>query len=140
MKKIYKNKELCIRTDCKMAECCARAMGYRERTDEDRELLIVNPDLTTGEQDCTYLATIKVARYAKGFQKILKEIPIVALERIYAELYMHFSKNPYYKRRNGTYLCSPDEQEYIRSVFAKYGITGVEIFDGYQEQEVWEYH
>ena len=73
MKEIYKDHALCVRKDCELASTCARAIAFREVTDDDR--------------------------------------------------------------RNGKLLLPPEEQEYIRKVFAQYAYAD-EVFDGYEDKEV----
>ena len=96
---------------------------------------VTAPIRTAGDASCSQLALVRTVRYARGFRYVWQDIPVRCAKAVYNDLVYHFSKNPYYKRRNGQYLCTPEEQEYIRGVFEAHGVTGVEIFDGYEERQ-----
>lgn len=135
MKEIYKDHALCVRKDCELASTCARAIAFREVTDDDREFMIVNPNVVTGRSDCEMVAIIKTVRFARGFKQALGKVPADDANIIYHILMGHFGKNQYYDRRNGKLLLPPEEQEYIRKVFAQYAYAD-EVFDGYEDKEV----
>ena len=138
MKEIYKNNALCIHGGCEMADQCLRALGYRDVENGDVEFPIVNPALATGGESCPFLATAKVVRYARGFRKVMDKVTGEQKSAIYKTLMSHFGKNPYYDTRNGKYLISPGQQDYIRSVFEESGVRGLEYFDAYEERTEWK--
>jgi len=136
MEELYKKRALCVHENCKMADVCLRAKGFKSVTDDDKEFPIVNPIVVTQDADCPYLATLVVVRYAQGFKKILDNIPAGVSNRIYHQISSNFGKNPYYDRRSGKKLISPSEQEFIRNIFLSHDITD-EVFDGYVDVEEW---
>lgn len=130
-------KALCIKTDCEMAQHCQRALAMKALQSEEEHLAIVNPLGCTGQADCPYLTQSHIVRYAKGFDRIMKELTQTQFHEIHSTLMTVFGTNPYYKRRHGKYLTSPEEQAYIREVFARHGITTPNLFDAYEEREEW---
>lgn len=131
-----KNQLLCIHKNCELANECIRHIQFKSITDDDIAIRIVNPNIVTQTASCPYFSTIVTNRYAKGFRNIFPQIPSGIANTIYHKLSSHFGKNPYYDRRNGKTLISPQEQIFIRSVFASHGIVS-EVFDEYEEKEEW---
>ena len=137
MKEIYKNHALCVRNDCTLASRCLRAMGYQEVSDDDKTFPVVNPNIVTAADDCTYVAVLEKERFARGFRKAFEKLPVAAANDIYHSLMSHFGKNPYYDRRNGKKLIPPEEQKMILALFASAGCEG-EVFDAFEYQDVWK--
>lgn len=137
MKEIYKNHPLCTRLDCAMQDTCMRALGIRDAEANDRFLKIINPQLTTGQQDCRWYAPLRKTRLAYNFKNFMENhCSKVQADYVRNTLSLQFGKNPYYERFNGTRPISPEEQQYIRSVFAKVGITD-DPFANYKETVEW---
>lgn len=136
MEEFYKKHALCVHTDCEMADVCLRTKGYKTVNDDDRQFPIINPNIVSKKADCAYFAKLVTVKYAKGFKAIFNKIPAGTGNTIYHNLSVYFGKNPYYARRNGNVLISPDEQEYIREFFHSYGVED-EVFDGYEDREEW---
>lgn len=53
------------------------------------------------------------------------------------EIYLHFGRGTYYRIRNGERMIAPDEQNFIKQVFRKHGITSDPVFDGYEDAYEW---
>lgn len=135
--KLDTQKALCVKADCKVAQHCQRALAMKALQSEEEHLAIVNPRFCTGMPDCPYFTQLHTVRYARGFDRIMKTLTLTQFHEIHTTLITVFGTNPYYKRRHGKYLTTPEEQTYIREVFARYGITTPDIFDAYEEHEEW---
>ncbi len=137
MKEEYKNVALCSSKDCKVANLCRRAMGFKTITDEDKTLMMVNQMLTTNDESCPMYSHLETVRFAKGFMKLQDELPRSKFDALKQKLLAHYGKNPYYEMRKGTRLISPEDQEYIALVISNIAPNTVDIFDEYVEQDVW---
>ncbi len=137
MKDLYKNHPLCTRHDCTMQDSCLRALGIREAEPTDKFIQIINPQLTTGQSDCQWYAPARKVRNAYNFKHFMdNHCSKVQADHVRAVLGLYFGKNPYYERFNGSRPISPEEQQYIRSVFAEVGITA-DPFTGYKDCDEW---
>lgn len=133
----YKNVALCSSNGCKVADLCRRAMGYKTISIKDKTLTIVNPMLTTGDENCPMYSHLETVRMAKGFIKLQDELPRSKFDAVKQKLLTHFGKNPYYEMRKGKRLISPEEQGYIAETIRTIDATITDPFNEYVEQEVW---
>lgn len=137
MKDEYKNVALCSSTDCRVADLCRRALGYKTITAEDKVLEIVNPQIVTGDENCPMYSYQQAVRYAKGFLQMESELPKKVYAPLKQHLLAHFGKNPFYEMRNGRRLISPENQQLITNLILSQGIAQPPAFDEYVEQDVW---
>lgn len=138
MKEEYKNVALCSSNGCKVADLCRRAMGYKTITTEDKTLKMVNPMLTTNDENCPMYSHLETVRFAKGFMKLQDEMSRTKFDALKQQLLAYYGKNPYYEMRKGTRLISPEDQRFIAQAVSKTGATISDPFDEYVEQEVWK--
>lgn len=133
----YKSMALCSGNGCTVAALCHRAMGYETITSEDKTLRVVNPMIVTGDDQCPMYSHRHTVRYAKGFQKMERNLPRAVFDAMKRSLLEHLGKNPYYEMRKGTRLISPSVQQLFATLFLQQGITEPYPFDEYVEVEEW---
>lgn len=137
MKEEYMNVALCSGVDCKVADLCHRAMGYKTITCEDKTLRIVNPMTVTGDDQCPMYSQRHVVRYGKGFLQMQQNLPRGVFDAMKKTLIEHFGKNPYYEMRSGTRLISPKNQQFFAALFQMQGFAEPYPFDEYVDVEEW---
>ena len=132
-----KNLALCGRQECVLKDKCVRAQGLQMLTESDVTFVCVNPALVTGNEDCPMAKIAKPVRMAYGFMGLLGRLPKNVSDGLRDGLFDHFSKNPYYDRRNGHRAMPPEEQNYIIKLVQQLGgVVEEEPFDRYEVEEV----
>ncbi len=128
----------CIHTPCVQKNDCVRYQLMQHVTAERVSLLIVNPaHLSDVRENCPHFFADQTAQFALGITHLLDNIPHKKAMQIRSELYSSFGKNTYYRIRKKERLIRPDEQNYIRQLFVRKGISEEPVFDKYVEQYEW---
>lgn len=133
----YTNVVLCASCDCKVADRCHRAMGYKTITTEDKVLKVVNPMIVTSDEHCPMFSYKKTVRYGCGFMEMERNLPRGTFDVIKQRLLKEYGKNPYYEMRKGTRLISPETQMFFEGLFLEMGIATPYPFDKYVDVEEW---
>lgn len=129
---------LCLNRQCPQAATCLRQLVEQELTDTTKYLVIINPkhqSALTGE--CPYYRSSSKVRFAKGFIKILDNLPTNQVRNIIPLLMKQFSRRTYYRIRKGERLLSPSEQKEVLSILQRCGVSGKQEFDAYVEEYEW---
>ena len=125
---------LCFNDDCPLADTCLRRLAARSGRVKDETVLAVNPARFCGD-NCPSYKENKVATLAYGMKHSFHEVKADHIARLRGALIRHFGGGSYYLRRNGLRAITPEEQQYIGSVFQQYGY---EIhFDRTEEETLW---
>lgn len=127
----------CVKTDCVKGAECARLQAFLQAGDECQVMQVVNPRFVGTGTGCPYYAAVQKVMMAKGFAGVFDRISRKTARDISMTLELQFGRNPFYKRRRGEQLIDPAEQAVIKTVFERYGCTETEIFDAYEEADVW---
>lgn len=131
------NHILCVKSDCPKRDTCIRYQTYLQTGEADEQITILNPRLLPSDGSCYRHAVSVTVQDALGFRQVLKRIPECQKKPVYDALMAHFGKNPYYDRRNGIHPITPEEQDYVRSVFREQDVTEENLFDGYRDRTEW---
>ena len=130
---------MCLKEKCPKAESCLRQMAWQVVPAEETQIKIVNPKYAaTFSDDCNYYCSSEKVRYARGFVKLLNNLPYRQMRAVIRQLIASFSQTTYYRIRKGERLISPAEQETILSIVKSYGIDQPQEFDAYVEAYRWE--
>lgn len=136
--KVPYNYTLCLRRECTKAATCLRQLVEQEVTESTQYLVIINPKYqATLTGDCPYYRSSTKARFAKGFIKLLDNLPNNQVRKIIPLLIGQFSRRTYYRIRKGERLLSPAEQKIVLNILKRCGVTGEQEFDAYVEEYEW---
>ena len=125
---------LCFNDECALADECLHRLAVRSGRQKDEVVTAVNPLRNSGES-CRYYKPNKVSTMAYGMKDSFHGVKADDIASLRNTLINHFGRGSYYLRRNGLRPITPDEQQYIASVFNQYGY---EIkFDRTEEETQW---
>jgi len=129
---------MCLNRECTKADTCLRQLVERTTTAKVHYMRFMNPKyLAELKGDCPYYKSSAPVRYAKGFMKLLGNIPLKETETIKRALIALFHRVTYYRVRNGERLLSPEEQAMVLKVTGSRGLPPGEEFDSYIEDYDW---
>ena len=111
---------LCFNDECKLADSCLHRLAARSGRQTEKVVTAVNPSQCSGP-DCDYYKENKVATMAYGMVHSFHEVKADDIAALRNTLIDHFGRGSYYLRRNGLRAITPKEQQYIGSVFHKFG-------------------
>lgn len=83
--------------------------------------------------DCPHFHPIQVVRAAAGFRNIFSEVKEKHHASMRSEISHYLgSGGTFYRYRNGERLLMPEQQEWIKKLFLRYGYTEEVVFDEYK--------
>ena len=125
---------LCFNDECELAESCLHRLAARSGRQKDEVVTVVNPIRYCGK-NCRYYKENKVVTMAYGMKDSFHEVKADHIASLRNSLINHFGRGSYYLRRNGLRGITPEEQQYIASVFCHYGYELK--FDRMEEETQW---
>ena len=111
---------LCFNDDCPVADECLHRLAARSGRQTDDVVSAVNPVRYSGKS-CRYYKPNKVSTMAYGMVDSFHEVKADHIASLRNMLIHHFGRGSYYLRRNGLRPITPEEQQYISSVFRRFG-------------------
>ena len=134
IKKMPEHYLLCFNDDCPLADDCLHRLSARSGQQKDEVVTAVNPVRCSGKS-CRYYKPNKVVIMAYGMKDSFHEVKADDISPLRNTLINHFGRGSYYLRRNGLRPITPEEQQYICSVFRQYGYEVK--FDRMKEETEW---
>ena len=135
---LFKNYTLCIKNDCPKAANCLRHAAVAMMPAEVQTWHIVSPThLAQVGGECPYYRSAEKVRYARGFVRMIRCLPVNVSETVAQRLIARFGRNAYYDMRKGKRVIAPAEQETILTVVAECGAQQEYLFDAYEEKHAW---
>ena len=125
---------LCFNDECALADECLHRLAARSGRQKNELVTAVNPARSSGES-CRYYKPNKVVTMAYGMIDSFHEVKADHIASLRNTLINHFGRGSYYLRRNGLRAITPDEQQYIGSIFRQYGYETK--FDRMEEETGW---
>lgn len=129
---------LCGEAECACAGTCLRHIAYLQQAETAKVMKVVNPRFCAKNDSCAYYRDAEPIVYARGFTCMQKRMLPDQYDKFLWKLIPHFGRNPYYERRSGRRLLSPDEQELIAEVARQVGVTEEFKFDKYEYRYPWK--
>ena len=122
----------CFTEPCPMKNKCIHYLsGLYKNEKTDRGDAIFPNALKNG--NCKYFAPLRVVKMAWGFDKLFAEMKVKDAPALRAEMRDYLgSKGQYYRYKLGQLKLLPEQQAYIKQLFARYGYD-VE-FDYFSEE------
>ena len=127
---------ICPNEKCPRSGECLRHQAYRVTDGKTTEWYCVLPQALQGDGSCAHYKPVERVTIAWGFVGINEMLRSRdARHDVRLQLTDYFgSRGSYYRARDGVRALSPEEQQYIRDLVARYGYDkGVE-FDRYEEK------
>lgn len=125
---------LCFNDECALADECLHRLAARSGRQTDEVVTAVNP-VCIKEKSCRYYKPYKVATMAYGMKGSFHEVKADHIASLRNVLIHHFGRGSYYLRRNGLRPITPEEQQFISSIFSNYGYETK--FDRMEEETEW---
>lgn len=111
---------LCFNDDSVLADEYLHRLAARSGRQTDEVVTAVNPVRCSGKS-CRYYKPNKVATMAYGMKGSFHEVKADHIASLRNALIHHFGRGSYYLRRNGLRPITPEEQQFISSIFSNYG-------------------
>lgn len=124
---------VCAVEGCQRQAVCLRRRVYELSPATLTKAVAVLPHALDVKGGCPHFVEAKMVRMARGFKEsILKIQSRDARMGIRLGLTDFFgSKGTYYRYRDGEKLLNPAQQQYVESLYARYGCADTPIFDVY---------
>lgn len=128
----------CFDSRCTCADKCLRHFLGEHIPAERDYVTTVNPlKVGKSEKSCPFFRPKKIVRLAVGMIHLYDNLNYRDAVAVKREISHTLGRGIYYRIRNGERPIQPGEQDYIRRVFRKHGITTEPVFDGYKEEYEW---
>ncbi|WP_291529345.1 DUF6078 family protein [Bacteroides sp. UBA939] len=128
----------CFNDSCTKAGQCLHRMAATNDTAQHPTIPIINPRCIPEDTGaCKYFKSTQKMRVAWGIQHLLDTVPHKDARSIKAQLIAHFGKTKYYRIYREENFLTPEEQEYIRRLFHKYGVEQEPAFESYSDEYRW---
>ena len=136
--KVPTNYTLCIKGDCPKAATCLRHRATQMMQADVQRWSILSPAyLVQIEGECPHYRSAEKVKYARGFVRMIRTLPVNISEMVAHTLIARFGRNTYYDMRKGKRAIAPAEQEIILAVVAECGAQQEVVFDSYEENYQW---
>ena len=100
--------------------------------------VIISPKHLAAQQgNCPYYRSNVKVRYAKGFIRMLEDLPYKQMQTVISHLMSYFGRRTYYRIRKGERLLTTSEQQRILNILKNCGATHLQNFDAYVEDYDW---
>ena len=129
---------VCLNRECTLAKTCLRQIAEQNVPVELERLVIINPKAAIVlDGICQHYRSARKVRYAKGFIKMLEELPHGRMRAAISQLMSYFGRTHYYRVRKGERLLSPADQKKVLNTLKKCGVSDLLEFDDYVEEYDW---
>ena len=126
---------LCSNGACEQRESCLRWKAWQEVPAKTEKWLCLTPSAWQ-DASCRHYAKAEKVRMARGFHKLMDRLKNREHRyqiRIKLTDYLG-SKGTYYRYKDGERPISPEQQQWIADLFAKYGYDSNIGFDAYEDE------
>lgn len=135
---IPQNYLLCLKHDCPRATTCLRQIAEQIVPADIQFWAIISPKYqATLQGTCPFYRSSAKVRFAKGFIKMLENLPHKQMRTVISHLTNYFGRRTYYRVRKGERLLSPAEQKGVLNILKNCGVTHLQDFDAYTEETNW---
>lgn len=122
---------VCFTAACPLRDECLRFQAAQVMPESIEKGFCVYPTACKDGQ-CRYFEEARVIQAARGFGDIFHDVRRSDYAPMLAELRGYLGTGgTYYRYKNGRRLLSPEQQEWIRGLFRRYGYSDDVRFNGY---------
>lgn len=117
----------CFTESCPMKDNCIHYLASLYKSDDnDRGYAIFPNALRNGK--CQYFSPLRVVKMAWGFDKLFAEVKVKDAPVLRSKMRDYLgSKGQYYRYKLGQLKLLPEQQNYIKQLFAQFGYEDVEF-------------
>lgn len=124
---------VCFQQDCPLHDSCMRFVAGQNLPDDRQMGNAVFPAARQGDQ-CRYYHKYRVFNGAAGFNTLFNNVLARHSVQLRQAIKDHLGGNgTYYLYHNGKKWLTPEQQDWILSLFRRYGYTEDLSFDQYQQ-------
>lgn len=129
---------MCLNRECSKANTCLRLLTAQSVPEKIEYWVIISPKHLAAQQgNCPYYRSNVKVRYAKGFIRMLEDLPYKQMQTVISHLMSYFGRRTYYRIRKGERLLTPSEQQRILNILKNCGVTHLQNFDAYVKDYDW---
>lgn len=129
---------VCLNRECTKAGTCLRQLVEQITPADIQHWTIISPKfLATLDDKCPHYRSVAKVSFAKGFIRILENLPHKQMQTVISHLISNFGRRTYYRIRKGERLLSPAEQKRLLNILKKCGVSLPQEFDAYVECIDW---
>lgn len=128
---------ICQHADCPRGARCLHQLVYQTLMERNTILRLINPGHCTKDGQCPHFRDSTPVTYARGFTGMQQHMFPEQYLTFMSILKSRFSHNPYYERRRGEIVLSPNEQKIVLNALRRAGVTEELKFDSYEENINW---
>lgn len=128
----------CFRTDCKQAKNCLRHLIIPFIPEDKKAVFTLVPSRTIPNGECPEFIPAKRMVYAWGMSHLWDNLPYQTAQEIQKAMRTHFGKTRYYRLKRKEMAFTPEDLEYVNTLFKQYLIGEKPTFDAYEERYLWE--
>lgn len=117
----------CFTEQCPMKNECIHYLSSLYKSDDIKQGHAIFPNaLQDGK--CQFFAPLRVVKMAWGFANLFAEVKVKDAPRLRSEMRDYLgSKGQYYRYKLGQLKLLPEQQVYIKQIFARFGYKDVEF-------------
>ena len=126
---------VCSNRDCELRESCLRQHVYEKMATQNVSKWICLMPAAWEGKECTHYVNSEPLHIARGFNQLTARLHNREHRyqiRMAMTQYLG-SKGTYYRYKDGERTLSPEQQQWIRNLFIKFGYTDNLEFDEYEE-------
>lgn len=126
----------CFLSECPSAKDCARFFASQHTGDRELGTVVLPAAMNNGK--CKWFKRMRKVRGAWGFNRLFGEVRAKDAPYLRKMIKDYLGGNgTYYLYQHGKRLLTPEQQEWIMSLFKRHGYNDELEFDGYQEAYDW---
>lgn len=130
--------KMCLNQECVNAGTCLRQLAEQSVPPNIECLTIISPKyLATQKGECPHYRPNNKVYFAKGFIRILENLPYKQMRIVISCLITHFNRRNYYRIRKGERLLSPTAQQEFLNILKSCNVSDPGEFDAYLEEYDW---
>ena len=117
----------CFTEQCPMKNECIHYLSSLYKSDDIKQGHAIFPNALQDDK-CQFFAPLRVVKMAWGFENLFAEVKVKDAPRLRSEMRDYLgSKGQYYRYKLGQLKLLPEQQEYIKQIFARFGYKDVEF-------------
>lgn len=133
--KIPQSYAYCMSAQCPEAGTCLRHLATQVVPVTTRQFPVVNPAAyldSEGRRTCYQPS--EPQHIARGMRNMMEQVNMGDSSLLRSQLVACFGRNKYYRMRNGEYAITPDMQQAVADLFARYAPYVSVTFDSYSDE------
>lgn len=129
----------CFHPQCPRADECLRHLSAQHIPADIKRVVALNPNnVSPDDAGCPMFLPSEKVRIAWGTRGMFDDLPLKAAKAIRKTLILHFGKTRFFRLQRKESCLTPAEQDYIRRVFLRHGVTSEPVYEFYTEEYQWD--